>query len=105
VCCDFAFTPQHIHRNDCTTQWSIKHTTSVKTLKGGPQLADRADMADHINKNAIDRYAPCLQALLLFERAIVNIGDFYYCVVLTVLFAIPNGVTCIYKILKNKLKC
>ena len=32
-------------------------------LKGGPQLADRMEMADHIHKNATDRYAPCLQAL------------------------------------------
>ena len=52
------------------------------TVKGGPQLADRAETADHIHKDATDRYAPCLQALLLFARPIVNIGDFYYCVVL-----------------------
>ena len=58
-------------------------------------MADRADTADHIHKNATVRYAPCLQALLLFACAIVNIGDFYYCVVLTILNAIPNGVTCI----------
>ena len=43
---------------------------------------------------------PYLQALLLFARAIVNIGDFYYCVVLTTLNGIPNGVTCILKILE-----
>ena len=42
-------------------------------LKGGPQLADRAEMADHIHKDATDRYAPCLRALLLFARPIVNI--------------------------------
>ena len=30
-------------------------------LKGGPQLADRADTADHIHKDATDRYAPCLR--------------------------------------------
>ena len=69
------------------------------TLKGGPQLADRTETADHIHKDATDRYAPCLQALLLF--AIVNIGDFYYCVVLTILNVIPNGITCIYKILEK----
>ena len=45
-------------------------------LKGGPQLADRAETADHIHKDATDRYAPCLRALLLFARPIVNIGDF-----------------------------
>ena len=27
VCCDFAFMPQHIDRNDFTTQRSLKHTT------------------------------------------------------------------------------
>ena len=64
-------------------------------LKGGPQLADRAETADHIHKDATDRYAPCLRALLLFARPIVNIGDFYYCVVLTILNIIPNGITCI----------
>ena len=63
-------------------------------LKGGPQLAD------HIHKDATDRYAPCLQALLLFACPIVNIGDFYYCVVLTILNGLPNGITCIYKILE-----
>ena len=42
-------------------------------LKGGPQLADRAETADHIHKDATDRYAPCLRALLLFARPIVNI--------------------------------
>ena len=33
-------------------------------LKGGPQLADRAETADqihHIHKDATDRYAPCLR--------------------------------------------
>ena len=35
-----------------------------RTLKGGPQLADRADTEDNIHKDAIDRYAPCLRALL-----------------------------------------
>ena len=30
-------------------------------------------------KNATDQYAPCLQALLLFARAIVNIGDVLLC--------------------------
>ena len=45
-------------------------------------------------------YAPCLQALLLFARAIVNIGDFYYCIVLTIINVIPNGITCIYKIIE-----
>ena len=30
------------------------------TLKGGPQLADRAETADHIHKDATDRYAPYL---------------------------------------------
>ena len=45
-------------------------------LKGGPQLADRAETADHIHKDATDRYAPCLRALLLFACPIVNIGDF-----------------------------
>ena len=35
-----------------------------RTLKGRPQLADRADTEDHIHKDAIDRYAPCLRALL-----------------------------------------
>ena len=51
-------------------------TGSGGILKGGPQLADRAETADHIHKNATDRYAPCLRALLLFARPIVNIGDF-----------------------------
>ena len=69
-------------------------------LKGGPQLADRAETADHIHKDATDRYAPCLRALLLFARPIVNIWYFYYCVVLTILNVIPNGITCIYKILE-----
>ena len=69
-------------------------------LKGGPQLADRAETADHIHKDATDRYAPCLRALMLFARPIVNIGEFYYCVVLTILNVIPNGITCIYKILE-----
>ena len=63
-------------------------------------MADRAETADHIYKDAADRYAPCVQALLWFARAIVNIGDFYYCVVLTILNVIPNGITCIYKILE-----
>ena len=69
-------------------------------LKGGPQLADRAETADRIHKDATDRYAPCLRALFLFAHPIVNIGDFYYCVVLTILNVIPNGITCIYKILE-----
>ena len=30
-------------------------------LKGRPQLADRAETADHIHKDATDRYAPCLR--------------------------------------------
>ena len=60
----------------------------------------RDEMADHIHKDAADRYAPCLQALLLLARPIINIGDFYYCVVLTILNVIPNGITCIYKILE-----
>ena len=64
-------------------------------LKGGPQLADRAETADHIHKDATDRYAPCLRALLLFGRPIVNIGNFYYCVVVTIQNVIPNGITCI----------
>ena len=64
-------------------------------LKGGPQLADRAETADHIHKDATDRYAPSLRALLLFARPIVTIGDFYYCVVLTILNVIPNGIICI----------
>ena len=80
----------------CTEKYSLDYTGSVRwhhlsatkspkrsTLKGGPQLADRAETADHIHKDATDRYAPCSQALLLFARTIVNIGDFYYCVVLT----------------------
>ena len=52
-----------------------------------PENRPRWDTADH-------KYnAPCLQ-VLLFARAIVNIGDFYYCV-------LPNGVfICIYKILE-----
>ena len=45
-------------------------------------------------------FVPYLQALLLFVRAIVNIGDFYYCVVLTIINVILNGITCIYKILE-----
>ena len=42
-----------------------------RKLKGGPQLADRADTIDHIHKDATDRYAPCLRALLylLFLRS------------------------------------
>ena len=74
--------------------------TCRATLKGGPQLADRTEMADQIHNDATDWYTPCLQALLLFARAIVNIGDFYYCVVLTILNVIPDGITCIYKILE-----
>ena len=69
-------------------------------LKGEPQLADCTETADHIHKDATDRYAPCLRALLLFARPIINIGDFYYCVVLTILNVIPNGITCICKILE-----
>ena len=65
-------------------------------LIGGPELTDRAETADHIHKDSIDRYAPCLQALL-FARPIINIADFYYyCVVLTILNVIPDGITCIY---------
>ena len=33
-------------------------------LKGGPQLADRGETADHIHhihKDATDRYTPCLR--------------------------------------------
>ena len=33
------------------------------TLKDGPQLADRAETADHICKYATDWYDPCLQAI------------------------------------------
>ena len=44
-------------------------------------------------------FVPYLLALLLFARAIVNSGDFYYCVVLTNVNIITNGVNCIYKIL------
>ena len=46
------------------------------TLKDGRQLADRAKTADHIHKDATDRYAPCLQALLLFARPIKNIRPY-----------------------------
>ena len=49
-------------------------------------------------------YAPYLQALFLFARAIVNIGDFYYCIVLTILNVIPNGITCIYEIIELNKK-
>ena len=85
----------------CAFLQSAKRRDSVRgILKGGPQLADRAEMADHIHKNATDRYAPCLRALLLFASPIVNIGDFYYCVVLTILNVIPDAITCIYKILQ-----
>ena len=45
-------------------------------------------------------FVPYLQALLLFARTIVNIGDFYYCVALTLLNVTPNGDICIYKILE-----
>ena len=31
------------------------------TLKGGPQLADRVETADHIQKDATGRYAPRLR--------------------------------------------
>ena len=46
-------------------------------------------------------YAPCLQ-VVLFARAIV-ILETYYCVVLTIINVISNGVTCIYKILEINL--
>ena len=39
---------------------------------------------------------------MLFARAIVTL-ETYYCVVLTVLNVISNGVTCIYKILEINL--
>ena len=66
-------------------------------LIGGPELADRAETADHIHKDSIDRYAPSLQVLLLFACPIENSADFYYyCVVLTILNVIPDGITCIY---------
>ena len=92
----------------CICIWHGSHARVVKLnttrwrgiLKGGPQLADRTETADHIHKDATDRYALCLRALLLFARPIVNIGDYYYCVVLTIINVIPNGVTCIYKILE-----
>ena len=48
-------------------------------LKGGPQLADCVETAVHIHKDATDWYAPCLRALLLFARPIVNIGDLLLC--------------------------
>ena len=35
--------------------------TNRGTLKGGPQLADRVETADHIHKDATDRYAPYLR--------------------------------------------
>ena len=63
-------------------------------------MADRGETADYFHKDVTDRYAPCLRALLLFAHPIVNIGDLYYCVVLTMLNVIPNGITCIYKILE-----
>ena len=52
------------------TQALFPRDQSGLTLKGGPQLADRADTADHIHKYATDRYAPYLRALLylLFLR-------------------------------------
>ena len=81
----------------------LVESTKGGILGGGPQLADRAETADHIHKDATDRYAPCLQALLLFAWPIVNIGDFYYCDILTILNVIPNGITCIYKILEINL--
>ena len=80
--------------------WPVGVGVCWGILKGGPQLADRAETADHIHKDATDRYAPCLRVLLLFARPIVTIGGFYYCVVLTILNVIPNGITCIYKILE-----
>ena len=50
------------------------------TLKGGPQTGglrgpeDHADRADRTNTNMHD--VPFLQTLLLFARAIINIGVF-----------------------------
>ena len=43
---------------------------------------------------------PYLQALSLFARTIITVGYFYYCVVLTILNVIPNGVTCCHEIVK-----
>ena len=88
------------HCSESTTPDQSTGTLPWGILKGGPQLTDRAETADHIHKDATDRYAPCLQAFLLFARPIVNIGDFYYCVVLTIINVILNGITCIYKILE-----
>ena len=36
-------------------------STTGGRLKGRPELADRAETADHIHKDATDRYAPCLR--------------------------------------------
>ena len=49
--------------------------TKRRATTGGPRGYGRPH-----SQNVTDRYPPCLQALLLFARAIVNIGDFYYCV-------------------------
>ena len=45
-------------------------------LKGGPQLADRAETADqihHIHKDATNRYAPCLRGGPV--TCVVLVGD------------------------------
>ena len=58
-----------------------------------------ADTADHIHK------MPPIDKLHVYKlccslRVRSRILETYYCVVLTLLNAIPNGVTCIYKILE-----
>ena len=40
---------------------AIRHGIKWGTLKGGPQLADRTETADHIHRDATDLYAPCLK--------------------------------------------
>ena len=84
---------------------TFKPTLNRGIQKGGPQLADRAETADHIHKDATDRYAPCLRALLLFARPIINIGDFYYCVVLPNIKCNTEWYYLYLKNPRNKLKC
>ena len=62
--------PTHTKNEAAGARPSSHGGASVRT-----RVEDRADTADHFHKDATDRYAPCLQILLLFARAVVNIGD------------------------------
>ena len=66
MCCDFAFTPKHIHSNDFKSQWSIKHTTYVKvTMKTMTTYENNGGNVDLRKSLVYMNHCACLTAFFI----------------------------------------